>query len=71
MNKTDSFGNILPKMAYVVSPKDLDRALMINSFRMTVDHLMHLGDTVRYDATTKTAAITNKDTGLISYAQHP
>jgi hypothetical protein len=71
MNKTDSFGNALPKTMYVSDPSQLGKALAVNTFRLTTDQAMYLGHTVKYDADAKTAAITDKDTGLTLYARHP
>ena len=71
MNKTDSFGNALPKTMYVSDPSQLGKALGVNTFRLATDHAMSLGHTVKYDATTKTAAVTNRNTGYTSYIQHP
>ena len=70
MTKTDSLGNVLPKTIFITNANQLEEALAVNTFRLATDHAMSLGHTVEYDATTKTAVITKKDTGFATCVYH-
>ena len=68
--KTDSFGNELPKTMFVNEISELGKALLVNTFRLAVDQDMALGHTVKYNKSTKTASILDKNTGLYTFISH-
>lgn len=68
----DSVGNELPKSVFLgfdASLNETDRALSVNSFRLSAAFALEKGYTVIYENSRKEATIIDKE-GFISYIAH-
>jgi hypothetical protein len=73
MNKTDSFGNALPKSVFLQhgeSWEKINAALAMNMFLLAIDVALSVGKVVNYSKDTKSATITDRN-GLTGTINHP
>ena len=64
--KTDSLGNRLPEVVYLMKDSDIEtslRALSINTFLLAVNTAISNGKIVTYDAALKSATISDNNIG--------